>query len=101
MSGVINLLAAEIPNIDLKTAVEDLLRLAVLHAYRARELIADHIDALGGGFAFPKLIVWIFDFASKRSFARSRLAEDNELGFAKIIDACFLALPPIVADSVQ
>src|ERR1044071_5825381 len=95
---VLDLLSAEVPDVDLKLALQDFFPSVLLRANRRVELIADHVDSLGGFFALAQLVIRILDLACQRCLAGASLADDDQLRLTEIINSGIGTLTPVIAD---
>lgn len=86
---------------DTELALDELLFAFFLDPQPGRELPAHDVDAFGRGFAGLELVAGVLDFFRQRGLAGPRLADDEQLGFAEVVDAGLLALPPVVFDRFQ
>src|SRR5882757_5326854 len=86
MSRVVDLLAAEVPDVDLEGSpvVE-------------RELPPDHVDAARGVF-LPKLIIGIYNLLNQRCLACPSFPDDKQLGLVQVICPRCRELSEILSD---
>src|SRR5262245_59364019 len=96
--GVIDLLAAEVPDVDAKRSLDQRLTAARGHPDGTGELPATHLDALGRRPRRLEDILPIADLVRQRRLSRSRLPDDEQLCLAEIVDHDLPLLAPVVLD---
>src|SRR5918912_2588455 len=89
MRGVINLLPAEVPDVDAEVT-------PVLH----RKVPLNHLNAFGR-ILFLQLVVRVFNLLRQRRFTRSAFADNEELGLIKMIYSFGFELTEVILDSLN